>query len=762
MRAARVWALALALVFLAGHLPFLSPGLEDIDSLNFALGLRDFDPTRHQPHPPGYPLFIALGKLARAIGLSEAHALAIWGPLFGAIAIFALVQLFRAIDGVERRVPDNGETSRAALATGLTAICPLFWFTAVRPMSDVPGLAVALAAQALVATAFWRQREMQPGDRAGLAASGRLIVLGSFAAALALGFRSQTIWLTAPPLMLVILHRVGRGAAGAILGASIVFALGVVLWAVPMLVASGGLRAYLGALGSQAGEDFSGVDLLIRNPTARGLAAAVVNTLVLPWSSTALASVAVALAIIGLGVMLARARMSLLLLIVLAQPYAVFHLLFQETVTTRYALPLAPAVSYLIVRGLSLTGRHIGLSGVVVLAVWAAWVAVPAVSIYARQPSPIVRALSDVTAATPAAAQEPAVGMHYVFARAAQVAPLRNRLLEAGPKHEWLAAARYWLDGGGRTVWFLADPTRTDLTLIDPTSRGVRGSYLWSPELTVLLSGVRPSPVDWVEITDPGWFLTQGWDITPETAGVARLDGIRPGRTPIVGYLRHRPGAVILLVGGRNLNPTPGVRATITVSIDGHMTATLIAPSDPGFFVRILDLPAGTLSGPGYYARLDVTAASLGGVGPPNVGIEQFNLQPIESVAWGFDTGWHEQEFNPATGRVWRWTSDRAETIVHHGGADLVLALAGESPLHYFDRPARLTVRAGHQVLAQEQLSNDFELNVRVPAAALQPAGDRLTLEADETFVPAERSENADRRRLGLRIWKFELREAQP
>ena len=64
----RLWALALAVLFLAGHLPFLSPGLEDIDSLNFALGLRDFDPTRHQPHPPGYPLFIALGKLARKIG----------------------------------------------------------------------------------------------------------------------------------------------------------------------------------------------------------------------------------------------------------------------------------------------------------------------------------------------------------------------------------------------------------------------------------------------------------------------------------------------------------------------------------------------------------------------------------------------------------------------------------------------------------------------------------------------------------------------
>ena len=58
--------LAIALAFLAAHLPFLAPTLEDVDSINFALGVRDFDPARHQPHPPGAPVFIALGKLSTA------------------------------------------------------------------------------------------------------------------------------------------------------------------------------------------------------------------------------------------------------------------------------------------------------------------------------------------------------------------------------------------------------------------------------------------------------------------------------------------------------------------------------------------------------------------------------------------------------------------------------------------------------------------------------------------------------------------------
>jgi len=50
----------LVLLVLAGHLPGLASTLEDLDSFNFALGLRDFDPRKHQPHPPGYPVIIAL------------------------------------------------------------------------------------------------------------------------------------------------------------------------------------------------------------------------------------------------------------------------------------------------------------------------------------------------------------------------------------------------------------------------------------------------------------------------------------------------------------------------------------------------------------------------------------------------------------------------------------------------------------------------------------------------------------------------------
>jgi len=43
----------LAGAYLVSHLPLLAPSLEDYDSINFGLGLHDYDIGANQPHPPG-------------------------------------------------------------------------------------------------------------------------------------------------------------------------------------------------------------------------------------------------------------------------------------------------------------------------------------------------------------------------------------------------------------------------------------------------------------------------------------------------------------------------------------------------------------------------------------------------------------------------------------------------------------------------------------------------------------------------------------
>src|ERR671913_1285388 len=142
------------LIYLGLHLPFLAWAPDDIDATNFMLALHDFDLRANQPHPPGYPVFIALGRAAHAVisvigpvtgpatpETVDVNALALTSAVFGSLAIVPLIALWTAL---------GGDRSRAWLAALLAVCSPLFWYTSIRPLSDLPGLAVAVASLALL------------------------------------------------------------------------------------------------------------------------------------------------------------------------------------------------------------------------------------------------------------------------------------------------------------------------------------------------------------------------------------------------------------------------------------------------------------------------------------------------------------------------------------------------------------------------------------------------------------------------------------
>ena len=175
-------------------------------------------------------------------------------------------------------------------------------------------------------------------------------------------------------------------------------------------------------------------------------------------------------------------------------------------------------------------------------------------------------------------------------------------------------------------------------------------TYAWPLQYPVLIGGVRPGDMQWHIFDSPGWYLGEGWALTPETAGVAAEDHHGPGIMPIEGWIRRRPEALTLMIGGRNLVVEgPSIRAAVT--IDGRPIDDLVVA--PGAFLRFLRLPEGALDGAGRYARISVAADS------PRLAIEQFDAQSSGQLMFGFGEGWHELEYNPATGRMWRWMSER-------------------------------------------------------------------------------------------------------
>ena len=380
-----------------------------------------------------------------------------------------------------------------------------------------------------------------------------MIVIGAFLAALSIGLRSQTVWFTVPLLALVLFDRVGRGVAGALLGGSIMFVAGGLAWGIPLLVASGGLNAYLAALGTQAGEDFASGEMLYTNPNPRALAFALLRTFVHPWDSTALAAVVLILAGLGLVQLLWRDRRSLAAVMALAGPYLAFHLLFQDTSFIRYALPLVPVVAFLAVRGVSLASRQAVPVVAALISIAGVAVASPVLVAYSAEPSPTVRAL-DAMQAEALVSPPGALAMHQTFVRPLEAEEVGiSPQLPSPPRLEWLELARYWKSGKTQPIWFLADPMRSDLALIDPVSRQDSTEFRWPLVARPAFGGMRPSAVRWYRLPAPGWFVEEGWSLTPETSGMAGLMGRGPHLAPITAMVRRRDGAARMVIGGRNL-----------------------------------------------------------------------------------------------------------------------------------------------------------------------------------------------------------------
>ncbi len=81
--------------------------------------------------------------------------------------------------------------------------------------------------------------------------------------------------------------------------------------------------------------------------------------------------------------------------------------------------------------------------------------------------------------------------------------------------------------------------------------------------------------------------------------------------------------------------------------------------------------------------------------------------------------------------------------------------------MRYFDRAPRVRVMAGEREVASTTVDRCSRVwTVDVPADAVAASGGLLTIETDETFVPAERGGPPDFRRLGLRIFGVQVQNS--
>jgi hypothetical protein len=216
-----VLASGLAVVTLLSRWPYRARMLYNWDAVQFALALHEFDIAKHQPHPPGYLLYVGLGRLLNASLSDPTLAYVALAMLFSAGSTFVLY-------GLARRLYDR---ATAFVAASLLAVSPLFWFY------GSVGLTYAGEAFAASVVAWFAY--------ATLTGSVRHLYWGALALGLTGGMRQSVLLLLLPLWLgcaaLGIRSRRRLATAAGILLAS------VLAWLLPMMWLTGGPGAYLAA-----------------------------------------------------------------------------------------------------------------------------------------------------------------------------------------------------------------------------------------------------------------------------------------------------------------------------------------------------------------------------------------------------------------------------------------------------------------------------------------------------------------------------------
>jgi hypothetical protein len=199
---------------------FRSKYLYDIDSVNFALAIGHFNPSTHQPHPPGYFLYVWAARVLNHLFHDPNTTLVALSIAASCGAAWAIHTLTNEWFG-----------RHAATFSGLIFLCsPLAWFHGTVALTYV----VEAFLSALLGYMFWRIRQ------------GGRIVPAAVMLGIAAGLRPSTL-LFLGPLFLYALASVKPKAR--LIGVA-VLTVTIFLWLLPMVYASGGWTVYTGALWS--------------------------------------------------------------------------------------------------------------------------------------------------------------------------------------------------------------------------------------------------------------------------------------------------------------------------------------------------------------------------------------------------------------------------------------------------------------------------------------------------------------------------------
>jgi len=213
-------SLAFVLFSLVSRLPFLAKMPYGLDSIQYVLGVLHYDVRLHQPHPPGYFLFVMAGRLANLVFEDPNRSLVALNVVFSTLCVWVVFEL-----GAELFGRESGLTTAVLFATS-----PTFWFHGEVALSNMLDCLLV----SCLALLCWRTSQ----------GGYRLSYLAAMVLGIAGGVRQNTL-----PFMLPLFLFSIRKAGTRRISLSIAVLIAVVAaWYFPMAHLSGGLTAYQAAL----------------------------------------------------------------------------------------------------------------------------------------------------------------------------------------------------------------------------------------------------------------------------------------------------------------------------------------------------------------------------------------------------------------------------------------------------------------------------------------------------------------------------------
>lgn len=349
----KLFAAIALLAIVALHGATVPRSIWEFDESLFVAGVEQYEPLRHHPPPPGYPLYIGFAKVLALFTPDAFTALLATSVIAVAFGFLVFVIAFAAITDLQTGV----------VASVLLYASPAVLISGTLPQSDAGALA-------LLGLAIWGCTRDRPA------------LCGLFCA-IAIGWRLQLSIAIVPMFFAaMVMMRSWRDRAIAVSA----FGLACVAWFVPLVMQAGGPESYWKWLSGQA-KYYAAHDADLSR-SGQSAAHIALRFIAHPWGAKFLSLPLLVLAIAGI-----RRNRRLIPLAAGGLVYLGFALATMDPAdAVRYAIPSLPLIALL--AATALTRIHIALASLaLVYAFGSAWYALPVLRARATSPSPPAAAI---------------------------------------------------------------------------------------------------------------------------------------------------------------------------------------------------------------------------------------------------------------------------------------------------------------------------------------------------------------------------------